>query len=63
MYYFNLIKILGKTFHRKTTVDKSCSPAAMFILQNGITHLIWGKIYPMNTIEAHLRHFKQAFWY
>ena len=36
---------------------------AMFVSENGMKHVIQSKIHPMNTIEAHLRHFKQAFWY
>ena len=38
-------------------------PGAMFVSDNGINHFIWSKIHPINTMEAHLRHSKQVFWY
>ena len=48
---------------KKAIVNKSHSLAAMFVLENRKNHFIWRKIHPINTMEAHLRHFKQAVWY
>ena len=47
---------------KKVIVNKSHSLAAVFASQNGINHFMC-KILPINTMEGHLRHFKQAFWY
>ena len=43
----------------KATVNQS----NMFVSENGMIHVIWSKIHPMNTVEALLRHFDQAFLY
>ena len=52
-----------KNIKKKVIANKSCSLPAMFVSENGTNHFIWSKIHAMNTMEACLRHFKQAFWY
>ena len=47
-----------KNVKKKVIVNKSRCLAAMFLSENSINHFIWSKIHPINTMEAHLRHFK-----
>ena len=51
-----------KNVKKKVIVTKSRSLVAMFVSENSINHFIWSKIHPINTMEAHLRHFKQAIY-
>ena len=37
--------------------------ATIFVSKYGIKHFKRSKIHAMNTLETHLRHFEQAFWY
>ena len=37
--------------------------AAIFVSKYGMKHFKRSKIHAMNTLETHLRHFEQAFWY
>ena len=48
---------------KKVIVNKSRSLAAIFVSKYGMKHFKRIKIHPMNTLETHLRHFEQAFWY
>ena len=59
-FWHNLEK---KKVKKKVVVNKSRSLAAMFVSENGMQHFTWSKIHPMNTMEGHLKHFKQTLWY